>query len=148
MNNKSILIVDDSAAEMALTMRAIRKSGIKADVMVAHDGYEALEMLLGAARGEESRDPELPWIVLLDLRMPGVDGLAVLRRLRAEERTRRLPIIILSSSDELSDVGACYDTGANSYIRKRVDIIDFTETMRILHTYWTIAEHPPVPASS
>ncbi|AUX43991.1 uncharacterized protein SOCE26_054480 [Sorangium cellulosum] len=148
MNKKSILIVDDSDAEMALTMRAIKKSGIKADVMVAHSGYEALDMLLGAAEGEGRKDDDLPWIVLLDLRMPGVDGLGVLRRIRAEERTRRLPVIILSSSDELSDVGACYDTGANSYIRKRVDLLDFTETMRILHTYWDITERPPVPASS
>ncbi|HZF53658.1 MAG TPA: response regulator [Polyangiaceae bacterium] len=87
-------------------------------------------------------------IVLLDLKMPGVDGMEVLKRIRSEERTRRLPVIILSSSGELSDVGACYDFGANSYIRKRVDILDFTETMRILHTYWTITETPPLPTES
>ncbi|UQA55383.1 response regulator [Polyangium aurulentum] len=148
MKTGPILIVDDSDAEMALTLRAIKKSGIKADVMVAHNGPEALDLLLGAVESEERRERELPWIVLLDLRMPGIDGLEVLKRIRAEERTRRLPVIILSSSDELSDVGACYDTGANSYIRKRIDILDFTETMRILHTYWNITERPPVPAKS
>lgn len=147
MNMGAILIVDDSDAELALTMRAIKKSGIRADIRTAHGGYEALDMLLGAPEND-NRDRDLPWIVLLDLKMPGVDGMAVLKRIRAEERTRRLPVIILSSSGELSDVGACYDIGANSYIRKRVDILDFTETMRILHSYWAMAEHPPVPEES
>ncbi len=148
MNTGAILIVDDSDAEMALTMRAIRKSGIKADVLTAHDGWEALDMLLGPKEGHDRRRRDLPWIVLLDLKMPGVDGMEVLKRIRAEERTRRIPVIILSSSSEHSDVGACYDSGANSYIRKRVDILDFTETMRVLHSYWAITERPPVPAES
>ncbi len=148
MNMGAILIVDDSAAEMALTMRALRKSGIKADVLKARDGWEALDMLLGTPEGEERRAPALPWIVLLDLKMPGFDGREVLKRIRAEERTRRIPVIILSSSSEHADVGACYDSGANSYIRKRVDILDFTETMRVLHSYWAITERPPLPAES
>jgi two-component system response regulator len=148
MSTGAILIVDDSDAEIALTMRALKKSGLKATVMLAHNGGEALDMLLGPEEGENSRVRDLPWIVLLDLKMPDVDGLSVLRRLRAEPRTRRLPVVILSSSDELSDVGNCYDTGANSYIRKRVDLADFTEAMRVLQTYWSINELPPVPARS
>ncbi len=148
MNTGAILIVDDSDAEMALTMRAIKKSGIKADVLTAHDGWEALDMLLGPRESDDRRERELPWIVLLDLKMPGFDGMEVLKRIRSEERTRRIPVIILSSSSEHSDVGACYDSGANSYIRKRVDILDFTETMRVLHSYWAITERPPVPAES
>lgn len=148
MNTGAILIVDDSDAEMALTMRAIKKSGIKADIRTARGGYEALDLLLGPVENDNGRERDLPWIVLLDLKMPGVDGMEVLKRIRSEERTRRLPVIILSSSGELSDVGACYDIGANSYIRKRVDILDFTETMRILHSYWTIAETPPLPTGS
>lgn len=148
MSKGVILIVDDDAAEIALTKRAIKKSGISADVLLAHNGGEALELLHGSKAGEGPGARELPWIVLLDLRMPGIDGLAVLRRIRAEERTRRLPVIVLSSSGELSDIGTSYDIGANSYIRKRVDLADFTDAMRILHAYWTITEVPPVPASA
>lgn len=143
MSKGAILIVDDSEAEIALTKRALKKSGIKADILLAHNGGEALDLLHGALDGEENGARELPWLVLLDLKMPGIDGVAVLKRIRAEPRTRRLPVIILSSSDEISDVGTCYDIGANSYIRKRVDLTDFTETMRVLHTYWTINEFPP-----
>lgn len=148
MSTRAILVVDDSDTEIALTLRAIKKSGVPADVLLAHNGLEALDLLLGP--GEKGAPPprELPWIVLLDLKMPDVDGLAVLRRIRAEPRTRRLPVIMLSSSDELSDVGTCYDTGANSYIRKRVDLADFTEAMRLLQTYWAMNELPPVPASA
>lgn len=148
MSTGAILIVDDSDTEIALTMRALKKSGLKTTVLLAHNGEEALDMLLGAPEGESSCAHDLPWIVLLDLKMPDVDGLSVLRRIRAEPRTRRLPVVMLSSSDELSDVGNCYDTGANSYIRKRVDLADFTEAMRLLQTYWTMNELPPPPARS
>jgi two-component system response regulator len=148
MSTRAILVVDDSDAEIALTLRAIKKSGVQADVLLAHNGVEALDLLLGPEDGDASLPRELPWIVLLDLKMPDVDGLSVLRRIRAEPRTRRLPVVMLSSSNELSDVGTCYDTGANSYIRKRVDLADFTEAMRLLQTYWTMNELPPPPARS
>ncbi|MEO5731951.1 MAG: response regulator, partial [Byssovorax sp.] len=141
----AIMIVDDSEAELALTMRALKKSGIKLDVTLAHSGTEALDLLHRNDNGEAGRPNELPGIVLLDLKMPGVDGMTVLRRIRADERTRCLPVIILSSSNEVSDVGACFQIGANSYIRKSVDFADFTETMRVLRQYWDINELPPAP---
>lgn len=137
-----IMIVDDSDAELALTIRALKKSGLRVDVTTAHNGVEALHLLHGA-RPEEGDAARLPGIVLLDLKMPGVDGLMVLRRIRADERTRCLPVVILSSSNEHADVGACYQGGANSYIHKRVDIDDFIDAMRILHQYWTLNELPP-----
>ncbi len=144
----TIMIVDDSEAELLLTLRALKKSGIKVHVVVAHNGTEALDLLHGTEDGEAGRQNELPGIVLLDLKMPGVDGMAVLRRIRADERTRCLPVVILSSSNELSDVGTCYQSGANSYIRKRIDLGDFTEVMRTLHKYWDMNELPPVPLGS
>jgi two-component system response regulator len=143
MNDKVILLVEDNPDDEALTLRALRKNNIRNDVVVAHDGAEALDYLLGL-RAHEGRDTSvLPQIVLLDLNLPKVDGLEVLRRIRADERTRRLPVVILTSSKEESDLLGGYDRGANSYIRKPVDFTEFAEAVRQLGLYWLVLNEGP-----
>ena len=138
MNDKIILLVEDNPDDEALTLRALEKNDIHNQVVVARDGAEALDYLF-AEGGHAGRDPEdLPQLVLLDLKLPKVDGLEVLKRLRDDQRTRRLPVVILTSSNEQRDIVAGYDLGANSYIRKPVDFAHFTETVRQLGLYWLV----------
>lgn len=138
MSDKVILLVEDNADDEELTLRALAKSNIMNRVVVARDGAAALDYLL--VRGEHaSRDPnEVPQVVLLDLKLPKVDGLEVLRQVRADPRTRRLPIVILTSSAEEQDVLRGYELGANSYIRKPVDFTQFVEAVRQLGLYWLV----------
>ena len=145
MPNQAILLVEDNPDDEALTLRALRKNNIKNDVVVAHDGVEALDYLFGTAN-HAGRDPNLiPQVVLLDLKLPKLDGLEVLRRLRADERTKLLPVVILTSSNEEQDRLKGYDLGANSYVRKPVDFNQFIEAVRQLGLYWLILnERPPV----
>ena len=135
MRGQRVLLVEDNPDDEALAIRALQKNGIS-DVAVAHDGQEALDYLF--ATGEyEARDANVhPRLVLLDLKLPKVDGLEVLRRLRADERTRHLPVVLLTSSNEQRDVVAGYNNGVNSYIRKPVDFNGFLETIRQLGQYW------------
>jgi two-component system, response regulator len=138
MNDKIILLVEDNPDDEALTIRALHKNNIKNEVVVARDGAEALDYLFGlhAYEGRDTR--ELPQIVLLDLKLPKVDGLEVLRAIRNDERTKRLPVVILTSSKEDRDLTHGYDLGANSYVRKPVDFVAFAEAVRQLGLYWLI----------
>ena len=142
MSERVILLVEDNADDEELTLRALGKSNIMNRVIVARDGAEALDYLF--MRGAHaSRDPrEMPQVVLLDLKLPKVDGLEVLRQLRADPRTRRLPVVILTSSAEEQDVLRGYDLGANSYIRKPVDFTQFVDAVRQLGLYWLVLNHP------
>jgi two-component system, response regulator len=145
MNRKTILLVEDNPDDEALTLRAFKKNNISNEVLVAHDGVEALELLFGNGNRNGSRPPAL---VLLDLKLPKVDGLEVLRRIRSEARTHLLPVVILTTSNEEQDLTNGYQFGANSYIRKPVDFAQFTEAVRQLGLYWLVLnESPPVPRS-
>jgi two-component system response regulator len=138
MDDKMILLVEDNPDDEALTLRALKKNNIKNVVVVAHDGVEALDWLFG--RGPHAgRDVSLlPQVVLLDLKLPKVSGLEVLQAVRADPRTKRLPIVLLTSSKEEQDVIAGYDLGANSYVRKPVDFDEFAEAVRQLGLYWLV----------
>jgi two-component system response regulator len=143
VTEKVILLVEDNADDEELTLRALAKSNIMNRVVVARDGAEALDYLF--TRGAYASRPasETPQVVLLDLKLPKVDGLEVLRQLRGDARTRRLPVVILTSSAEEQDVLRGYDLGANSYIRKPVDFTQFVEAVRQLGLYWLVLNHPP-----
>lgn len=137
MDNKVILLVEDNPRDEALTLRALRKSNIVNDVVVARDGVEALEYFFGG--GADSDEGKImPQLVLLDLKLPKVDGLEVLRRLRADERTRRLPVVVFTSSSEEEDVINSYSLGANSYVRKPVEFEQFLEATKQLGLYWLV----------
>jgi len=146
MSNKMILLVEDNADDEALTLRAFAKNKITNEVVVVRDGVEALEWLFAEGQYAD-RDPlHLPEVCLLDLKLPKVDGLEVLRRIRADERTKLMPVIILTTSEEESDRLAGYSLGANSYIRKPVDFSQFIEAVRQLGLYWLVLnESPPEP---
>jgi CheY-like chemotaxis protein len=144
MREKVILLVEDNPDDEALTLRALKKNDIQNQVVVARDGAQALEYLFGTGERKE-RDPEVsPQLVLLDLKLPRVDGLEVLRRIRADERTRLLPVVILTSSKEQRDLVEGYGYGANSYIRKPVDFGQFVEAVRQLGLYWLVLNETPL----
>jgi two-component system, response regulator len=144
MKEKVILLVEDNPDDEALALRALKKNNITNEVVVARDGAEALDYLLGAGSRADNGTAVLPQVVLLDLKLPKVDGLEVLRRLRADQRTKLLPIVILTSSNEEQDRLKGYDFGANSYVLKPVDFGQFTEAVRQLGLYWLLLnERPP-----
>lgn len=144
MNKKVILLVEDNASDIALTRRALVKNAIQNPVVVAEDGQAALDYLFGTGAHAGRSPDDLPVLILLDLKLPRIDGLEVLRRVRADSRTRRLPVVILTSSSEEQDIAAGYDLGTNSYIRKPVDFNRFSEVVRQLGRYWlVINESPP-----
>ncbi len=138
MSEKVILLVEDNANDEALTLRSLKKANIMNKVLVARDGAEALDYIF--ARGTHSaRDAmDLPEIVLLDLNLPKIGGLDVLRRIRTDEATKWLPVIILTSSKEERDLAAGYENGANSYVVKPVDFTQFSEAVRMLGLYWLL----------
>lgn len=140
---KVIFLVEDNSDDEALTLRALRRHNIKNDVVVAHDGAEALEYLFGTGRYAERDTSKQPAVVLLDLKLPKVDGLEVLRRLRADERTRLLPVVILTSSREEQDLANGYSLGANSYVRKPVEFDQFAQAVEQLGLYWLLLNEPP-----
>ena len=145
MYNKVILLVEDNPRDERLTLRALKKSNIVNDVVVVRDGVEALEYLLGATKNAEREMPEMPQLVLLDLKLPKVDGLEVLRAIRANGPTRRLPVVVFTSSSEEEDMIKSYDLGANSYVRKPVEFEEFLEATKQLGIYWlALNEAPPV----
>jgi two-component system response regulator len=136
MTNHDILLVEDDLDCVLLTRRALRKCGIADDLAVVHDGVGALDYLFATgAYGERDRR-EMPRLVLLDLDLPKLDGFEVLRRLRADEQTKLLPVVVLTSSREESDLLRAHSLGANSYIRKSVDSTEFNEAIRLLGRYW------------
>ena len=140
---KAKLLVEDNPDDEVLTRRALKKNNIGNEVIVARDGAEALDYLF-ATGTYEGRDPSImPQVVLLDLKLPKVDGLEVLRRIRANERTKLLPVVILTSSMEQRDLVDGYGYGANSYIRKPVDFAQFVEAVRQLGLYWLVLNETP-----
>jgi two-component system, response regulator len=148
MDSKVILLVEDNPDDEALTLRAFAKSNIANQVIVARDGVEALDFLFGTGiyAGRDLRSQ--PQVILLDLKLPKLDGLEVLRRMRADDRTTLLPVVILTSSKEEQDIIQSYRLGANSYIRKPVDFLQFIEAVRQLGLYWLVLnEAAPLIAS-
>ena len=147
MNSRLILLVEDNPSDVELTRRALERRHISNALLVAEDGKEALDYLFatGAHAGRDVTD--LPTLVLLDLKLPKLDGLEVLRRIRADPRTKRLPVVILTSSNEEQDLAAGYDLGANSYIRKPVDFAQFAEAIEYLGLYWLVLNEPPPKVS-
>jgi CheY-like chemotaxis protein len=144
MKDKVILLVEDNPKDEELTLRALKKNNIRNEVVVVRDGVEALDYLF-AGGAYVQRDPFVfPEVVLLDLKLPKVDGMEVLRRIRADDRTKFLPVVILTSSNEETDLQGSYGAGCNSYVRKPVDFNQFAEAIRQLGLYWlVINEHPP-----
>ena len=136
MNNRTILLVEDNHDDVVLTVRALQKNNLGNDVYVVWDGLEALDFLYGRNAYAERNPQELPQLILLDLDLPKMNGLELLRRLREDERTRLLPVVVLSTSDEEQDVVLSYTCGANSYIQKSLDYKKFVETIRQLGIYW------------
>lgn len=141
MTSKSILIVEDNPDHEALTKRALRKSNIMNEIVVVHDGAEALHYMFRTGP-YEGRTPDLPMLILLDLKLPKLDGLEVLKRLRHDERTKLIPVVVLTSSKEEQDLINSYSSGANSYIRKPVDFNQFAEAIRQVGLYWLVLNEP------
>jgi CheY-like chemotaxis protein len=143
MRDKIILLVEDNADDEELAVRALKKSHVANELVVARDGVEALDYLFGQA-SYASRDTSImPQVILLDLKLPKLDGLGVLRRLRADDRTRLLPVVILTSSNEEQDRITGYGLGANSYVRKPVDFNQFGKATCQLGLYWLVLNEPP-----
>jgi two-component system response regulator len=138
----TILLVEDNPDDVELTLRAFEKSRLANDIVVVRDGAEALDYLFGTGVHAERPPTSTPEMVLLDLKLPKVDGLEVLKRIRADERTRRLPVVVLTSSKEERDVLRSYDLGANSFVRKPVDFAEFVEAARQLGLYWLVLNEP------
>jgi two-component system response regulator len=138
MTNNPIVLIEDNEDDIVLTRRALTTNNIRNPLVVARDGAEALELLLGA-----NGDSVTPAVVLLDLHLPKVDGLSVLKRLREDPRTSHTPVVVLTSSKEEEDVMAGYELHANSYIRKPVDFDQFTEVVRQIGMYWLLLNEPP-----
>jgi len=143
MSKKVILLVEDNPDDEALTLHALEKSNVNHSIIVARNGAEALDYLFGTG-AYAGRDPhDLPLVVLLDLKLPKIDGLEVLRRIRADERTQLLPVVLLTSSNEEEDRLKGYMLGANSYVRKPVDFDEFMRAAGQLGLYWILLNEPP-----
>jgi two-component system response regulator len=145
MKHRAILLVEDNGDDAALTLRAFKRNNIGGEVVVVHDGAEALDYLFDNGNFNGRDVTGMVAVVLLDLKLPKVDGLEVLRRLRADDRTRLLPVVIVTSSNQESDLVSSYKLGANSYVRKPVDSAEFEQAMRRLGHYW-LSVNEAVPA--
>ena len=143
MNMKTILLVEDNPDDELLAIRALKKNKIMNEVVVARDGAEALDYLFGTGTYEGRDTSVMPQVILLDLKLPKIDGLEVLKRLRSDDRTKLLPVVVLTSSKEDRDLNESYRLGANSYIRKPVDFTQFTEAIRQLGLYWLVLNEAP-----
>ena len=148
MKGKIILLVEDNPDDVSLTLRALKKNKILNEVVVVNDGVQALEYLFGTGAYADRDVNVMPQLILLDLKLPRLEGLEVLRRLRSDERTRLLPVVMLTSSDEEPDITDSYKLGANSYIRKPVDFAQFTEAVQQLGLYWLVLNQCPPPGRS
>jgi CheY-like chemotaxis protein len=143
MKSTSILLVEDNPSDVKLTKRALEHNQITNELIVAEDGQEALDYLFATGRYEGRDVRDLPAVVLLDLKLPKINGLEVLQKIRANEFTRLMPVVILTSSDQEQDMITSYKLGANSYIRKPVDYRQFTDAVRNLGMYWLLLNEPP-----
>ena len=143
MDNKIILLVEDNPDDVELTIRALKKNNISNKVIVAKDGVEALDYLFGTGMYAGRDVKDMPVVILLDLKLPKIDGLEVLKSIRQNEFTRLLPVVILTSSVEEKDKINGYRLGANSYVRKPVDFNQFSEAMKFLGLYWLVWNEPP-----
>jgi two-component system, response regulator len=143
MNNGTILLVEDNPDDVTLTLRAFKKNNLKNEVIVARDGAEALDYLFGTGKHAGRDLAAMPDLVLLDLKLPRVGGLEVLQKIRGDARTKLLPVVILTSSTEEKDLIEGYSLGANSYVRKPVDFVEFVAATRELGLYWLLYNQPP-----
>jgi two-component system, response regulator len=139
---QKILLVEDNPKDIELTKMALQKANVTNGISVVEDGVEALKFFFGEDGNSGCANEECPVVVLLDLKLPMVDGLEVLRRLRASEKTRRIPVVVLTSSNEEKDIISSYDLGANSFVRKPVKFAEFAEAIRNLGLYWLILNQP------
>ena len=142
-NDRVILLVEDNPSDIELTKRALAKKNILNDVFVVEDGKSALDFLWGRHEFSGRDIAQLPTVILLDLKMPKVGGLEVIQQIRADLRTKRIPIVVLTSSQEEEDLASAYDLGANSYIRKPVDFVRFADVIALLGYYWLELNEPP-----
>ncbi len=148
VNKRSILVVEDNPSDEALLLRALNKSGIANPIVTVRDGLEAVQYLFTSGR-YEFRDPrEIPAVVLIDLNLPGMDGLEILRRMRADYRTKLIPVAIFTSSVEEQDLINGYSLGANSYVRKPLDFSSFSKVVEQLVNYWVALNEPPPPGET
>jgi CheY-like chemotaxis protein len=143
MNNKTILLIEDNPSDIELTKRAFAKGHIANDLIVAEDGQDALDYIFCTAQYANRDINQIPALILLDLKLPKIDGLEVLKRIRAAEKIKRIPVVILTSSKEEQDIATSYDLGVNSYIRKPVDFDQFAEAIKHLGLYWLVINEPP-----
>lgn len=143
MSEGVILLVEDNPDDVELTMRALKKNNIKNEIVVAHDGVEALDYLFGTGTHAERDTSVMPVVILLDLKLPKIDGLDVLKHIRSGNRTKMIPVVILTSSKEEKDLIESYSFHANSYIQKPVDFDQFMDTVRHLGLYWLILNEVP-----
>ena len=143
MRNGTILLVEDNPDDQALTLRALKKNNIANEVIIVEDGAQALEFLFGTGEFAGRDTHDRPSLVLLDLKLPKVDGLGVLAKIRADERTRTMPVVVLTSSAEETDLMMSYELGVNSYVRKPVDFAEFVEATRQLGVYWLMLNEQP-----
>ena len=145
MTNKPILLVEDNATDEKLTIRAFKKSGVSNEVVVVRDGAEALDYLFGTGAYAGRDANAVPAVVLLDLKLPKVEGMEVLRRIRADSRTHLLPVVVLTASKEEEDVIGSYSLGANAYVRKPVDFNEFASAAKTLGLFWLLLNEPVPP---
>jgi CheY-like chemotaxis protein len=143
INNKKILLIEDNPDDIELTLRAFKKNNIMNEVIVKTDGVEAIDYFFGKEGIVSKNKEEFPILILLDLKLPRIDGIEVLKKLRKDDRTKLIPIVILTSSKESADLLSCYRLGCNSYIRKPVDFTLFTDMVRQLGFYWLIMNEVP-----
>ena len=143
MTERYILLVEDNPDDEELTLLSLRKNNLAHDILVVRDGVEAIEFLFGTGQYAGRDISQTPTVILLDLKLPKLDGLGVLKRLRADDRTRNLPVVVLTSSSQDADVLASYNLGANSYVRKPVEFGAFVEAVSSLGLYWVLLNRPP-----
>lgn len=143
MSTKVVLLIEDNPTDERLTLRALRRNNIMNEVVVAYDGQEGLDYLYAEGKFQGRDISEPPAVIVLDLKLPKVSGVDVLRRIRTDERTKMIPVVILTSSDDENEVQLCYELGANSYVRKPTDSAEFAEMVLNLGMYWLLLNVPP-----
>ncbi|WPC68972.1 response regulator [Rhodoferax ferrireducens] len=141
--NKTILLVEDNPDDVKLTLRAFKRNNMLNPIIVARDGVEALDFLLARGAYAERASKSLPTLIILDLKLPRLDGLGVLKAIRDDEQTRLIPVVVMTSSKEEQDLIQSYSLGANSYVRKPVNFAEFLEAVRVLGIYWMMTNQPP-----